>query len=180
MMLLSGGQEIGHGEGFSKRFLYRDIISSLFLTGKGTLSLMSSLKRMGFRETILKERSVGLGCDQQEALAISLNGWSKKKQILCIGRNCSFSYSESKMHETQRTYLRNFSKVLFKRYLLKCEGVHWRVWMRRITGKSEAEKGGRAISKGWDFLYPGSHLRRAQQESLGRICKLHIPRNYQF
>lgn len=63
MMLLSGGQEIGHGEGFSKRFLYRDIISSLFLTGKGTLSLMSSLKRMGFRETILKERSIGLVCD---------------------------------------------------------------------------------------------------------------------
>ena len=81
------------------------------------------LERMGFRETILKERSIGLGCDQQEALTISLNGWSKKKQILCIGRNCSFSYSESKMHETQRTYLRNFSKVLFKRYLLKCEGI---------------------------------------------------------
>ena len=52
--------------------------------------------------------------------------------------------------------------------------------MRRITGKSEAEKGGRAISKGWDFLYPGSNLRRAQQESLGRICQLYIPRNYQF
>lgn len=33
MRLLSGGQEIGDGKGFSKRFLYRDIISSLFLTG---------------------------------------------------------------------------------------------------------------------------------------------------
>ena len=44
--------------------------------------------------------------------------------------------------------------------------------MRRITGKSEAEKGGRAISKGWDFLYPGSHLRRAQQESLGKYFQV--------
>lgn len=112
------------GKDFQKDF-FTGILSLLFSSqgrGKGTLSLMSSLERMGFRETILKERSIGLGCDQQEALTISLNGWSKKKQILCIGRNCSFSYSESKMHETQRTYLRNFSKVLFKRYLLKCEG----------------------------------------------------------
>lgn len=62
-------------KGFQKDF-YSDIISSLFHTGNEAEHPLpyAQPRENGLQRDHSKERSVGLGCDQQEALAISLNG----------------------------------------------------------------------------------------------------------
>lgn len=88
--------------------------------GKGALSFMSSLEGMGFRETTLKKRSLGLRCDQKEALAINLCGKCKKKQMLYIRRNCPVSDGESKMLKAQE-HMQKLKSCL-RGFLLEGEG----------------------------------------------------------
>lgn len=152
-----------------KRFLQREVLSFPQRERReGALNFTSSLQGTGFKETTHKvERSLGLGCGQQQALDTSLGGKVKRDIDVLCRMKLFFSNAGSKVHEAERKHVEPAVKFCLRGLLLKGEGKFSREAGQE--GQSENQKLKREAEQpanGWDFWHSGSHLRDAQQDSL--------------